>query len=248
MRRVCATVTVVVALFAWPAHAQPQAPRPTYEAASLKPNTSDSGHSGTDEYMGQILFTNMPLQRLIAQAYGIAPAQVTGPPWIESDRFDVVAKYPTGVQPQDRPIMLRNLLEDRFHLVVHRDSKEASGYALVVAKSGLKLKPAEPGDDDTQHTGGRIQSLAVKKTSMTRLASLVSRYLSIPVVDHTGLDGVYDFDLRWTNEERPDGSADAEVPSLPLALEDTLGVHLQAQKVAIEVVVVDHVDRKPIEN
>jgi uncharacterized protein (TIGR03435 family) len=83
---------------------------------------------------------------------------------------------------------------------------------------------------------------------MAILASLVSRYLSVPVVDHTGLDAVYDFDLRWTNEERPDGTTDAEVPSLPIALEDTLGVRLQAQKVTIEILVVDRADRKPIEN
>ncbi len=111
--------------------------------------------------------------------------------------------------------MLRSLLEDSFRLTVHRESREVQGYALVVAKSGFKLKPVEGGGNDTQTSGGRVRTLTAKSTSMAWLADLVARYMDAPVVDKSGLEGVFDFDLRWTNgdlgADRPDPGD--EVPS-----------------------------------
>jgi uncharacterized protein (TIGR03435 family) len=229
--------------------AQPQVARPAYEAASVKLNTSGSGDSSSNGSEGQIVFTNRTLKRLIGRAYGVEPFQVTGPVWMEAVSFDIVAKYPADTQDGDRPLMLRTLLEDRFKLSVHRESKEMPGYALVVAKSGFKLKPVEPGADDTRHNGGRVQTLKAKKTSMALMADLVTRYLGEVVVDRTGIDGVYDFDLRWTNDDQNPSALDAGAPpSLAVALQETLGLRLQPQTVPVEVIVVDHVERVPTEN
>ena len=117
---------------------------------------------------------------------------------MEKIRFDIAAKYPPDTKSDDRPLMLRTLLEDRFKLAVHRESKDMPGYALVVAKRGFKLQPVEPGAAGASTRGDQVLSLTAKKTSMARLADLMARSLGEMVVDKTGIEGVYDFELRWT--------------------------------------------------
>jgi uncharacterized protein (TIGR03435 family) len=142
--------------------------------------------------------------------------------------------------------MLRTLLEDRFKLATHVESKEMAGYALVVAKSGFKLKPVEPGGgSDTDHSGGRVQTLRAKGTSMAFLAGLLSRYMGQVVVDRTGIEGVYNFEMKWSADDQ---NTDDSVPSLFTAIQGTLGLRLQPQKVPAPVVVVDHAERAPTDN
>jgi uncharacterized protein (TIGR03435 family) len=239
-----AVATGWILVLAGAAFAQSSDTRLAYEAASVKLNTSGSGHSGSDGSRGQIVMTNLTLERLIERAYNVKATQVSGPTWLGDVRVDIVAKFPPGTKDSDHPQMLRTLLEDRFKLAVHRDSKELPGYALLVAKGGFKLKPVEAEDDDTQHQGSRIQTLSAKGTSMATLADLVSRYLNTLVIDKTGIGGVYNFELRWAADEQ---NAD-DTPTLPAALQETLGLRLQAQKVPMEMIVVDHIEKTPIEN
>jgi len=119
---------------------------------------------------------------------------------------------------------------------------------MVVAKSGFKLKPVTDCDQSTQHNGGRIESLNAKCSSMERLAGLVSRYLGAMVENKTGLAGDYDYELRWSNQPPNGASEAATVPTLGDALEETLGVRLQPQRIQTEVIVVDRLERMPIEN
>jgi uncharacterized protein (TIGR03435 family) len=191
---------------------------------------------------------NQTLKRLVERAYGVLPFQVAGPAWMESVRVDIVAKYPPDTQQADRSLMLRALLEDRFKLAAHRESKDLPGYALTVAKGGFKLKPAEPGSSDTSRNGARILTLTAKKTSMDYLAGMIAESLGEPVVDKTGVQGVYDFELRWNADDQNATGLDADVPSLFTALQETLGLRLQSQKVPGEIVVIDHVERVPTEN
>jgi uncharacterized protein (TIGR03435 family) len=240
---------MIVLLAAGGIFAQPRDARPAYEAASVKLNTSASGASSSRGSKGQIVFTNQTLKRLIERAYGVKPFQVTGPDWMETVHFDIAAKYPPDTRDEDRSLMLRTLLEDRFKLAVRRESKDMPGYALVVAKSGFKLKPVEPGGSDTSNNGGRVQILTAKKTSMARLADLIARSLGEVVIDKTGVDGVYDFELRWTNDDQPPNGTDGDAaPSLRGALQETLGLRLQPQKVPVDMVAVSHVERAPAEN
>jgi hypothetical protein len=116
------------------------ATRPAYDVASIRPNTTAGGDSSSRGTTGQIVFTNQPLKRLIERAYGVKPFQVAGPPWIENVRFDITARYPPETNIDDRALMLRALLEDRFGLAVHRESKLMPGYTLVVSKSGFKAE------------------------------------------------------------------------------------------------------------
>jgi uncharacterized protein (TIGR03435 family) len=232
-----ATLLFIAATGAMPAQT------PAYEVASIKPNLSAGSHSSTHGSTGQIVFTNVTLKRLIERAYKVKPFEITGPAWIEDVAFDITAKYPSGIQKEDdRTLMLRTLLTERFKLVVHRETKSMSGYALVSAKNGFRLQPVEPGGNDTHVEGGRVKVLTAKKISMDILAGIAADDLGETVVDQTGIAGVYDLELRWTSDDTGDA------PSLFTALQDTLGLRLQPQKVPVEIVVVDHVERVPTEN
>src|SRR5580692_6836271 len=101
-----------------------QTPPPAFEAASVKPNTTGSGSSSSNGSKGQTVFTNVPLRRLIERAYDVKPFQLTGPDWIDNVRFDITAKYPGGTTNEQRTLMLRTLLAERFHLAIHRESKD----------------------------------------------------------------------------------------------------------------------------
>jgi uncharacterized protein (TIGR03435 family) len=231
--------------------AQPQVALPAFEAASIKPNKSGSGGSSSNGSRGQIVFTNLTLKRLIERAYEVKPFQVTGPGWMEDVHFDIAAKYPPNTKTEDRPVMLRALLEERFKLAAHLDSKDMPGYALVVAKNGFKLTAVEPGRGGTSTNGGRVRTLKATRTSMEELADLIARNLGEMVMDKTGIEGVYNFEMRWAIDDAGPGGggSDADTaPSLFTALQETLGLRLQPQKVPVPIVVVDHVERVPTEN
>jgi uncharacterized protein (TIGR03435 family) len=239
---------ILMILAASAAFAQSQDSRPAYVVASVKPNASFSDSSSSHGSTGQIVFTNLSLKRYIERAFNVKPFQVVGPDWMESVHFDITAKYPPDTKDADRPAMLRTLLEDRFKLAVHRESKEMAGYGLVVAKGGFKLKPVEAGGSGTDSHGGRVRVLTAKKVSLAQVADFVARVLGEVVVEKTGIDGVYDFELRWTVDDQAPGVEAETAPSLFTALQETLGLRLQRQKVPVEMIVVDHVERVPTEN
>jgi uncharacterized protein (TIGR03435 family) len=230
--------------------AQTQDRRPTFEVASVKSDNSGSPGSSTRGSKGQIVFTNITLKRLVERAYDVKPFQVTGPSWLESVRFDIVAKYPPDTKNQDRALMLRSLLEDRFKLAVHVQQQEVAGYSLVVAKGGFKLKPdAGETSGDSSNDRGRVRNLIVKHTSMAQVADLMARNLGEAVVDKTGVGGFYSFELRWASEDQKADNAELDtLPSLFTALQETLGLRLKPEKVPVDIVIVDHMERAPIEN
>jgi uncharacterized protein (TIGR03435 family) len=241
---------IVFVFAAVAAFAQPEGSRPAFEAASIKVNNSVSGNSSSNGSKGQVLMRNQTLKRLIERAFDVQPFQVSGPGWIEDVRFDIAAKYPPDSKPEDRIAMLRTLLEDRFKLATHKETREMSGYSLVVAKTGFKLKPVDAAaGSDTNGTGARVRTLTAKRTTIASLANLLSRYLGQMVVDNTGIAGAYDFEFRWNAGDQADAPDPTDTaPSLFTAVEETLGLHLRAQKIPVEIVVVDRVERAPVEN
>jgi uncharacterized protein (TIGR03435 family) len=225
-------------------------PKMQFEVATVKPNDSGccTSSRGTAD---QMMLTNQRLKNLVVLAYGVQPYQVTGPDWMDKARFDITAKYPPGTKQEDRWLMLRTLLEERFKLTAHSEMKEMSGYSLQVAKTGFKLKPSDPGEAST--TGGNqgpVWTFNARKIPMSVLTYELSDSLGEVVVDQTGLKGVYDFQLRWATNEGTSpgvGAVDA-VPSVFTALEETLGLRLQHGKVPAQMIVVEHVERVPTEN
>jgi uncharacterized protein (TIGR03435 family) len=252
---------MVIVLASLAEFAQGQA-HPEYEAAAIKVNTTASANSGVRQDRAQVQFTRIPLKRLIQLAYKAYSFQVSGPAWLEDAYFDISAKYPPNLKDDERPLMLRSLLEDRLKLVVHRESKETQGYALVVAKGGFKLKPARAQEAETTppaagqfspvldlQGGFRRSVLIAKHAPISSLADLVTRIWDQMVVDKTGLIGVYDFELRWNNDNNNPSPSDADaLPVLFTAIQETLGLRLQPEKVPVEMIVVQHVERAPVEN
>lgn len=226
--------------------------RPAFEAAFVKANTTGSGSSSSNSTKGQIVMTNQTLKRLVERAYNVKDFQVKGPEWLDAVRFDITAKYPEGSKNSERPAMLRTLLEDRFKLAAHSETKDLPGYGLVVAKGGLKLEPVQSNSGSGTSSNSSNNSVTLKVTSipMADLADYLARRLESPVSDRTGLQGAYTFELHWrldeTNGAPSDGGA-AEFAAVQEAI-GSIGIHLQAQKVPVEIIVVDHLERVPTEN
>lgn len=246
MRRVMACAAISVRIFFGQ----------SFDAASVKVNQTDSGHTSVHSGAGGIQMNNVTLRLCITRAYRLTDPQVVGPPWIDTDRFDIVAKPPSGAPESQIPEMLQTLLAERFKMVIHRETRELPAYALVVAKNGPKLARAEPGG-----SGGSMSSSEGTATgegvTMARLAGFLSTprlNLALPVVDQTGLDGSFSFILKWTPErplsDKPENKtpeADAP-PPIFIALQEQLGLKLEKHKVPLEVVIVDRAERVPTQN
>lgn len=147
-------------------------------------------------------------------------------------------------------LLLKPLLESRFQLRVHRETRLLPSYSLVISKNGPKIKTAYPGDtypngfksnDGVSRPGTfsmRPGQLIFQALPMSMLAEMLSKQLEVPIVDKTGLSGDYDFTLRWG----PENDSEAG-PSIYTAIQEQLGLRLEAAKLPIECLVVDHVER-----
>jgi uncharacterized protein (TIGR03435 family) len=227
-----------------------QPPPPHFEVAVIRPSPADAVGTSVNLFEGgRVRIVNEPVKLLVRMAFALQNAQIAGgPPWLETDRYDIEAKTgrPEKTTPgQLRPLM-RSLLEERFNLKFHHETRELTVYALMAAKSGPKLKAAtEDEASGTNSSGGGAgpSQLIATATSMELLAGYVGNRLGQIVLDKTGLAGAYDFTLKWTSDETPNSPA----PSLVTALREQLGLRVETQKHPVEVLVIDNLD-KPSEN
>jgi len=233
---------------------------PTFEVASLKRNVS-GGRSTANTKGGTLTVNNVPIRAIIAMAYQVQNDRVTGPAWLDTESFDIIAKPGTDVTPENFWLMLQNLLAERFKLAVHREQNPVPVYALVVAKNGPKLQPAAP-DAQRRDTCGLEGGQFVcenHKSTMADLARNMPRWLprgwfELPLVDQTGLTGAYDFTLKFTPTNRAPGldehSEITDPAELGLfeALQNQLGLKIERRKAPLERIVVDHIERNPVEN
>jgi uncharacterized protein (TIGR03435 family) len=230
---------------------QPVPASPAFEVASIKPNNSGSGRASSHVSNGEVILRNVPLRDCIEMAYQVNDARISGPDWLATERFDIVAK-PRAGYPHDheqyRP-MLQALLADRFKLVIHHESKMLSAFALVVSKMGPKLEKGDPGG---AHVNGGNTHITGTGMSIVELADNLTGKVDRPVVDKTGLEGVYNLQLEWAPEEKggePAAKPDAPPgPSLFTAIQEQLGLRLDSQKLPVDIVVVDRVEKVPTEN
>jgi len=211
--------------------------------------------------------TKVTLEALIELAYKAKSFEISGGPgWIRSDRYDVVAK---AEEPDSGPeqllLMLQTLLEDRFKLTVHRETKEMHVYALLPGKQGLKLPEADPGGCVTfgldspppaPHRPpvapcGRLRAapswMEDEKISMPSFASALAGVLGRPVIDKTGYTGTFELDIEFApvglSGPPADGSSvDSDEPSIFTALHE-LGLKLEPQKGPAEIVVIDRAEK-----
>jgi uncharacterized protein (TIGR03435 family) len=207
----------------------------SFDVASVKPANPNAVGSNTDSDPGRITMQNVTLKRCIMRAYEVPDIQITGgPKWLDDRRYDIEARadHPAGYAELNQ--MLQTLLAERFQLKLHHETRTLQGYAIVVAKDGLRMKPSAPGTRG--HTNDNPGSVVSTATSISRLALKLSVLLKVPVVDETGVNGSFDFTLRWI----PDGAADPTAgPSLFTAIQEQLGLKLESRKVPTDMLVVD---------
>ncbi|HEY3739933.1 MAG TPA: TIGR03435 family protein [Bryobacteraceae bacterium] len=231
--------------------------RLTFEVASIRPTKPDgSGPSIIPMSAGQgYEAESAPVRLMISVMYRIPIANVRGgPSWLDSELWNVEAKADHAYGLDDLHKMFRHLLEDEFKLKFHKETKEGQVYALVVDKSGSKMKTNEnPPDFETPIDGHLGGVAAGKRVSMEYLCYWLQQRLTNdggrPVINKPGLTGYYDFKLTYM-PELPPGFDKANMPpemldrpSLFDALRGQLGLKLEAQKGPVDYYVIDHVER-----
>lgn len=235
-----------------------------FEVATIKPTKPGTQGKGiTMRGPREVITINTSLNDIMTFAYGIHVRQIAGgASWMESDTWDVVGKPEADGLPNRKQLegMFQKLLADRFQLKFHKEKKELSVYAITVAKTGSKLTKSEADPNGLPGLGfGRLGNLFARNANMSDFAGVMqSIVLDRPVVDQTGLTGKYDFTLNWKPDEfqfrsigsaappQPTETADA-LPDLYTAIQQQLGLKIEAAKVAVDVFVIDKVE-KPSEN
>jgi uncharacterized protein (TIGR03435 family) len=221
------------------------AAQPAFEVASVKRSPADdAGFSISPSGAGTFTARKITLDVLIGMAFGMTSERVSGKQnWMSSEYYDITAR-PEGDQglsyQQLRP-MLQQLLVERFKLSFHRETKDAQGYALVVAKTGPKLQATKGAPSRPALLKGGLRA---DNISIRTLAAMLAKPAGRPVVDQTGIDGNFDITLDYA----PEGATDSSLPSIFTALQEQLGLRLVPQKVPVETLVIDHAERVPIEN
>ena len=235
----------------------------TFEISSVKANTSGERLVRMRPPAGgSFTGTNVNLRMLISLAYRVKDFAIAGgPAWLGSDRFDVAAKTgdPNTGDDQFR-LMLQNFLAERFHLAAHRETRIVPIYSVSASKSGMRLPNAkaqgcslygEKGREALPSCGpfgldsGETTRMEGKDTSMAGLMSALSTVLGRPVADETGYTGTFDVRLEFAAPDAP--AKESSAPSIFTALQEQLGLKLEAQKGPSEVLVIDRAER-PTEN
>ena len=240
------TLFACVLLPATLCRAQPAA-QPSFEVAAIKPSATATNGSSWRVQPGRLTMVNESIKQIIQAAYSVQDHEYSGPAWLENERYNIDAKAESKGDGKQLLLMLQTLLAERFKLVVHHESKLMPGYALVVAKGGLKIQAAEGKGSNFNENKNK---LTATRMDMTRVTKFLANLLSQPVVDETGVKDSFTFVLQYVNprSQRPEkGDGDEFLPTIFTALTEQLGLKLETRKVPVDILVVDRVER-PSEN
>jgi uncharacterized protein (TIGR03435 family) len=250
--------------------AQAQPAKPSFEVASIKRmEANDTREPGVQPTQpgGQFRAVGLTLRQFLRVAYGNPAALrknqvVGGPSWVDTDRFEIVAKIPDAALPDPSrqvPAMLRGLLEERFKLAIHMETRQVPAFDLVLAKRDVQLNSrfqrttmacvpmmeARSASDTERLCGFRRLGpgmLSGTGITMALLAGVLSQLPDVDrlVLDRTGLTGGFDVNLEY--QPLSDGSGAGDHPSLFTALQEQLGLKLESTRGPIAVLVIDHVE------
>lgn len=217
---------------------------PHFEAAAIKPVPAPEGIPHLVQNAGGIDYPAIWPFNLLMRAWNLQNYELSFPDGFRQ-RWSVVARAPANTAPDQIPIMLQNLLIDRFQLRFHRQTREISAYVLVPAKGGPKLRSTETTAGGlsfgrSPKSGTRVSGNVTLDTLAFAISSAMDNR---PVINQTGLTGVYEIEFDY----EPDNATPGD-PNLQHALEDTLGLRLEYRKVPISIFVVDHIANTPTDN
>lgn len=230
--------------------------QPTFDVATVKmaPQADPSTGTWSLPGIGQFTATHVSLALLIQLAYGVDGSQIANKPsWVDTELYDVVAKPEEGVKLSRDELKprLQQLLRQRFHLMVHTETRPTRGYALLVAKGGPHLTPTK-----ADHFPGFRSNVSPGQMygfnwSMPIFAKYLTSAAGFPVVDQTGIAGSYDIGFSYQPEiegANPQSSTDGNLKPLEPALKDSTGLILKPQSVPVETIVIDSADKIPTPN
>src|SRR5436190_9958847 len=254
-----------------------QSPQMAFEVASIKRNLSGETRLRFETPPGNLTAINVPLRFAIRQAYRIPEARIVGgPAWLDTERFDIQAKAPSGsgATSDNLRTMLRTLLSERFSLAVRMEEREMPVYSLRLARADRKLGPNlhESSTDCTGRSAsmvaGRVRcgilvsqaadaSLRGGGTTIAEFIRLLGDFLDRPLINDTGLTGVFDLELQFSAlrsalpGERVPGALGAgtpdETPTVFTVVQEQLGLKLESRRASVEILVIDRAER-PSEN
>lgn len=215
---------------------------------------------------GRIDYLNAPLKLLLQRAYNFKPSQISGPGWMDNERYNVVATLPPGATKEDLQTMLRKLLVERFQIQSHFEPRTLPVFRMTVSPGGHKLKAPESPiayandaealaalrarvEANTPKDGTPRATYSVPTGSVDAIVQALEGLVDRPITDATELNGTYSFRLSWIPEgaKMPDGTIPFG-PSLQQAIEQQLGLRLEPRDEPMEILVIDRISRTPTEN
>jgi uncharacterized protein (TIGR03435 family) len=219
-----------------------KASQPAAEGMRLQPNQITPSPGG-------VTMMNTSLKAIVQWAHHLQAIQVMGPGWLDSNRYDIVAKAPAAATTEQLRRMTQTLLAQRFQLTFHRDTKEMPAYVVTVGKGGHKMKPSVGEGEMAIKPTGKGLAIAFTHVTLAQLAEFASSPLQGVVVDQTGLQGAWDFTLDPSSfMATPPVDRDDAITMIIQALSEQLGIKIDQRKVPAEVFIVDHVEKIPVEN
>jgi uncharacterized protein (TIGR03435 family) len=226
---------------------------PAFDVASIRPTQQRKNAEGLSQSSdpetpspGTFRVTNNSLLELIGWAYRVHEYQISGPKWLSdtSKGFDIEAKMPPGTPKPQLRLMVRTLLEERFTLATHHETRTLPVYELGLAKGGPKLDPVKPdAKAGILYEGKFWSTLTSQNTSMADFARFLGDRLGRPVIDTTGVTARFPVHLEYRISED-----DTARPSLFAALQEKLGLVLKTTKGPVEILVIDRLEKEPSAN
>jgi uncharacterized protein (TIGR03435 family) len=226
---------------------------PTFEVASVKRADGGSGPGdiprNMDSNPGHFAMYNVPLRYVLEWAYNLKDYEIAGPDWIKAEeRYDIVAKAAGPVPAEKLRLMVQALIVERFRMKSHMETRETACYVLMPGKGPAKLKEAPA--DGTPSISGGAAGATFHNQPVSRFTFLLTRRLDRPVLDQTNLKGIYDFTIDLSglgfggNPPPPESTG----PSIFTAVQNDLGLKLEARKQPVDILVIDSVEKVPVQN
>jgi len=226
--------------------------QPAFDGASVRASQSGRGEGDWRDDIqaspGSLIMRNVSLKTAIRWAYHVMNYQVTGPDWIESGRYNISGKAAGPADEDQLRLMLQALLTERFKLEFHRQAKELRAYEMVVAKGGAKFHESKIEGEPVVNPDKARTTVDVKAMPASYIVDMLSKVLHSPVINNTGFTGRYDATVNIARY-MPDGSAPFDpVATIVLAVQEELGLKLESKKMMLDLLIVDHAEKVPVEN
>lgn len=223
---------------------------PGWEVATVRQSDPDGKEQSFSVRGRHVLIKRQTVETMLMVGYGLQKTQIANAPeWVKSEPFDVDGVPDAEGQPSVRQFqsMVRKLLVERFGLKMHREPREMAAYALILAKDGPKLAVTKSDENalpnQEVHGGNGDRLLKFTNVSMDDFVLMMLYEVDKPLLNRTGLKGRYDFEMRFTKDELPAATNGGTAPGLFTAIQEELGLKLEAVKGAVDVLVVDAVQR-----